>query len=248
MLQEIPKAVQLINQSEYIVAFTGAGISVESGIPPFRGTDGIWSKYDPSILDLDSYLTKPDLVWPVIKQLFFDFFADAKPNTAHKVLAKLEQAGKLQAVITQNIDNLHQEAGSKKVVEYHGNSKTFICTINSTHIANFYEIDFDKPYPECPVCGELTKPSFIFFGEQIPTNAVLQSEQYASKCDLMIVIGSTGEVVPAAHVPFKAKEKGAKILEINPMPSTFTYSITDLSIKGKAGDVMGKLAEELLND
>ena len=116
-----------LKKSKFTIAFTGAGISVESGIPPFRGEHGLWNKYNPEVLDLGYYLENQEKCWHYIREIFYDFFADAKPNEAHKVLAKMEEAGLLNSIITQNIDNLHQEAGSKIVHEFHGNSKKLKC-------------------------------------------------------------------------------------------------------------------------
>lgn len=230
----VEKSISIIKNAQCLVAFTGAGISVESGIPPFRGGDGIWSKYNPSILELSTYLQKPETVWPVIRQLFYDFFADAKPNSAHEVLALLEKQNILRAIITQNIDNLHQDAGSKNVIEYHGNSKKFVCTVNPSHVVGVDSIDLTAAFPTCPVCGELSKPDFIFFGESIPVQAIESSLKLSESCDVMLLIGSTGEVMPAAAIPHKAKRNGATIIEINPTPSSFTYEISDIVLKGSA--------------
>ena len=245
MNNEIDKAADLIRNARHLTVFTGAGISVESGIPPFRGESGIWNKYDPSILDLQRYLYNPEEVWPVIKQLFFDFFTNAKPNETHQVIAKWEQRNLVKAIITQNIDNLHQLAGSENVIEFHGNSNYFICTDNLSHKSKLSKIDFNAPYPKCPQCGSLAKPSFIFFGEPIPIDAFRDSEFHASKTDVMIVIGSTGEVVPAANVPWLAKRNGATIIEINPESSAFTHNITDIHLKEKASIVLSNIDAKL---
>jgi len=124
----LEQAADALRRAKRAVAFTGAGISVESGIPPFRGPDGLWSRYDPQVLDLSYFHAHPLESWQVIKEIFYDYFGRARPNEAHKALARLEQAGYLQGVITQNIDNLHQEAGSRHVVEYHGTSRYLTCT------------------------------------------------------------------------------------------------------------------------
>jgi NAD-dependent deacetylase len=245
MIDDVQHATELIRNARHLTIFTGAGISVESGIPPFRGESGIWNKYDPSILELHRYLYSPEQVWPVIRELFYDFFTNAKPNMAHNVLAKWEARGIVKAIITQNIDNLHQLAGSKNVIEFHGNSNYFICIRHASHISKLNEIEFNDTFPKCPQCGSLTKPSFIFFGEQIPKEAFSQSEKHAAKSDLMIIIGSTGEVIPAANVPWQAKRGGAKIIEINPDNSTFTNSITDLHIKEKASKALELLDQHL---
>jgi len=237
----VQKAADLILHSEHVTGFTGAGVSVESGIPPFRGEDGLWEKYDPGILDLDFFYSNPEKSWSVIKEIFYEFFGKAKPNNAHKALAELEDMGLLKSVITQNIDNLHQEAGSTDVAEFHGNSKTFICTHNASHVVSVNEVDFDRDYPHCPQCNHLTKPSFIFFGEAIPREAFIKSEKHAQECDVMLIVGSTGEVVPASNIPWMAKRNGATIIEVNPQPTTFTYNISDITLKGKAGEVLVQL-------
>lgn len=239
--KSIESAVLAIRNAKHLVAFTGAGISVESGIPPFRGEEGIWTKYDPSILDLDKYLRNPETVWPIIRQLFYDFFVFAKPNRAHEVLASMEKDGLLKSIITQNIDNLHQDAGSEHVIEFHGNSKTFACIDTPSHIVGAAEVAFDAPYPVCPLCGALTKPNFIFFGESIPSKAIIESDLDTVKCDVMLVIGSNGEVVPAAGIPFRAKKNGALIIEINPDSSQFTYEISDIILKGKASSILDQI-------
>ncbi|HIE25768.1 TPA: NAD-dependent protein deacylase, partial [Candidatus Poribacteria bacterium] len=215
----------LIKKSNYTIAFTGAGISVESGIPPFRGEHGLWNKYDPKVLDLQYFLQNPEECWTFIREIFYDFFADAKPNSAHKVLAKMEKGRLLKSIITQNIDNLHQEAGSKTVHEFHGNSKKLIC-LKCGKQYKAEEIDFNNIPPKCKNDGEILKPDFIFFGEGIPEQAYKNSFADAEKAEVCLIIGSTGEVMPASYVPQTAKQNGAVIIEINPEESGFTNQIT----------------------
>ncbi len=239
---KIREAAEWIKNSNYLVAFTGAGISVESGIPPFRGPDGLWSKYDPQVLDLNFFYENPKESWEVIREIFYDFFGKAKPNAAHIGLARLEQLGLLKCVITQNIDNLHQLAGSAIVHEFHGNSQKLICVNCGKHF-EVENLNFDKLPPYCDSCNGLIKPDFIFFGEGIPMNAHKASIVAAEKSDVFIIIGSTGEVSPANQVPGVAKSAGAKIIEINPEPSKYTRHITDIYLAGKAGDIMSMLME-----
>ena len=242
---KISESAKLIRSSRYLVVFTGAGISVESGIPPFRGKNGLWSKYDPDCLDLSSYFQNPVESWKIIREIFYDFFGQAKPNPAHEILAWLEKNGILKCIITQNIDNLHQEAGSNHVIEFHGTCKNLVCT-KCKHIYAKEEIDLTASLPLCKACNALLKPDFIFFGEAIPEPAATISFDEAEKCDLMIVIGTTGEVMPACNIPYFAKKTGAKIIEINPEISEFTNSITDIYLQGKAGEIMTLLKEELM--
>lgn len=233
----IKNAARLLKESNYTIAFTGAGISVESGIPPFRGENGLWNKYNPEVLDLGYYLENSEKCWKYIREIFYDFFADAKPNDAHKVLAHLEKEKLLSSIITQNIDNLHQEAGSKIVHEFHGNSKKLKCLKCMTQY-KAGEIDFNKIPPRCKHDNEILKPDFIFFGEGIPENAYINSFAEAEKAEVCIIIGSTGEVMPASHVPRTAKQNGATIIEINPEASLFTNQLTDIHLKGKAGEIL----------
>ncbi len=235
------QAADLLKQSNYTTAFTGAGISVESGIPPFRGATGLWSKYDPVVLDIGYFHSNPLESWRVIKEIFYDFFGKAKPNRAHKVLALMEQKGLLKNIITQNIDNLHQEAGSREVYEFHGNSRELVCTKCGKKFV-MQDIDFEKLPVTCDVCGGLVKPDFIFFGEGIPQEAYSKSLEAAEKADVFLVIGTTGEIMPASQIPVVAKNNGAKIIEINIEPSNYTFQITDLFLKGKATEIMERLS------
>ncbi len=240
----IKKAAGLINESRYTTAFTGAGISVESGIPPFRGPEGLWSRYDPMVLDISHFRQDPERSWEVIKEIFYDFFGKAKPNAAHYVLAHLEGTGLLKNIITQNIDNLHQEAGSRNVIEFHGNSHNLVCLQCGKHFG-INEIKMDKLPVTCDVCGGLVKPDFIFFGEGIPPVAYQKSLEAARQARVFLVIGTTGEIVPASQLPFMAKENGARIIEVNTRPSNYTRSITDIFLQGKATEVMTALEKEL---
>ncbi|NQU51026.1 MAG: NAD-dependent protein deacylase [Bacteroidetes bacterium] len=240
----IKKTAGLIKKSNYTIAFTGAGISVESGIPPFRGEHGLWNKYNPEVLDLEYYLQNSEKCWKYIREIFYDFFADANPNLAHQVLAKMEKEGLLNSIITQNIDNLHQEAGSKAVHEFHGNSKKLKCLKCGKRYSSS-EFDFKFIPPKCVNDGEILKPDFIFFGEGIPEDAYANSFAEAEKAEVCLVIGSTGEVMPASHVPRTAKQSGATIIEINPEESMFTKQLTDIHLKGKAGEILLKLGEYL---
>ncbi len=241
---QLHKAAEVLRRSKYTIAFTGAGISVESGIPPFRGENGIWNKYDPATLELGFFYENPLESWNVIKQLFYDFFGNAESNTAHQVLAEMEEKGLLKSVITQNIDNLHQQAGSKVVHEFHGNSQKMVCLQCRTYYIPT-DIDLDNLPPRCAKCDGLIKPDFIFFGEGIPPDAYQKSVEAASLAEVVIVIGSTGEVMPAAQIPYHAKQHGATIIEVNPELSNFTNSVTDIFLEGKATEIMGKLKDEL---
>jgi NAD-dependent deacetylase len=242
--KQIIEAASLIVNARYLVAFTGAGISVESGIPPFRGEGGIWSKYDPSILDIDYFSSHPSESWEVISKIFYEYFLDAKPNPAHYLLANLEMRGIVKAVITQNIDNMHREAGSDEIIEYHGNSRWLVCK----QCGERYEIrnvSLDPLPPRCQTDQKVLKPDFVFFGEGIPPSAAGRSVEEVSKADVMLIVGTTGEVMPAGMLPSIAKSNGAKIIEINPSPSSFTHSLTDIFLKGPAAAISEQLESYL---
>lgn len=244
MKDTIDRIIEVLKKSNHTSVFTGAGISVESGIPPFRGENGLWSKYNPIFLELDYFYSNPLESWKVIKEIFYDFFGIAKPNAAHIAIAELEVKGIVNSVITQNIDNLHQEAGSKVVYEFHGNSHSLICT-SCKATFGLSEISLDKLPPGCLKCNSLLKPDFIFFGEGIPELAYSKSIEEANIADAFIVIGTTGEIMPACSIPRLAKQNGATIIEINPDKSTYTDSITDIYLEQKAGEAMTKVLERL---
>jgi NAD-dependent deacetylase len=243
-LNTIKVAARHLSKSKKATVFTGAGISVESGIPPFRGQGGLWNKYDPEILELEYFLKHPEESWKVIREIFYDFFGKSTPNEAHFCIARLEKMGHVQAVITQNIDNLHQEAGSTKVYEFHGNSSYLIC-IKCQKRFHKNEINIKQDIPSCILCGGLLKPDFIFFGEAIPEYAAQKSYALAENSDIFLIIGSTGEVMPACHIPYQAKSRGSMIIEINPEESNFSRSITDIHIQMKAGRAMSLLVQEI---
>ena len=243
-MNKYQKAAELIKNSKHTTVFTGAGVSVESGVPPFRGEKGLWNEYDPIILELKNFYKNPEKSWVTIKEIFYDYFGKAEPNEAHRVIARLEEDGYVKAVITQNIDNLHQKAGSQNVFEFHGNSRDLVCTECGTKYPVSDELLAELP-PKCKKCGEVLKPDFVFFGEAIPEQEEKLSFEEAEKADLFIVIGTTGEVQPASLIPVVAKSKGAKILEINIKKSNFTDDITDLFIEEKAAQAMKKIEAEL---
>lgn len=240
----IKEAADIIKKSSYTFAFTGAGISVESGIPPFRGEKGIWEKYDPKVLELGYFYENSTESWKVIREIFYEYYGKSLPNIAHEVLAKMESKNLLKSIVTQNIDNLHQEAGSKQVYEFHGNMKKLLCT-DCGHFYNVSEINLEKLPPLCSVCNGLLKPDFIFFGEGIPSEAYQKSMEAADKAETVLVIGTTGEVMPAAQIPYIAKQNGAKIIEVNTKASKFSHSITDIYLEGKASEVMRELMKNL---
>lgn len=243
----IEKAAQLLMEAKYAIAFTGAGISVESGIPSFRGKNGLWDKVDPVLIESNYFREHPEKSWPVIRDLFYSPISKALPNRAHQALAQLEKERLLQCVITQNIDGLQQAAGSKQVVDFHGTAELLKC-IKCESRFNRKTISLEKLPPVCPHCGHFLKPDFVFFGEAIPEPANSQSFSEAQKADVVLVIGTSGNVMPACMVPHLAKQNGATIIEINTQHSSFTSQITDVFLKGGAEEIMNNIMVLLDNE
>jgi len=238
------EAAKIIKSAKRCTAFTGAGISVESGIPPFRGKHGLWNKYDPQIFDIQYFYDNSEHSWKVIRDIFYDLFGKVKPNAAHYALAELEANSLLNAVITQNVDNLHYDAGSKTVHEFHGSLKTIVC-LKCRAKYKISQIDLNILPPLCEKCSGTLKPDVIFFGEAIPEPAQTNSFNETKKSDCFILIGTTGTVAPANMIPMSAKANGAKIIEINPVKSEYTNSVTDVFIEDKAVHAMETLMEEI---
>ena len=243
-LKKIELAADTIRNARYAVAFTGAGISVESGIPSFRGEDGLWQTHDPIFVEIEYFQKKPLASWSKIKDVFYDMLKDVEPNIAHINLAKMEKRSFVESVITQNIDSLHQKAGSKFVYELHGTTQTLSCTeCSSEYDLSFADLNFLPP--TCFVCKGILKPDMVFFNEPLPPFALKRSTDETMKADVFIIIGTNAEVYPANELPVKAKENGAKIIEINTNPTEFTEAITDIFLQGKAGELMQKMGEIL---
>ncbi len=242
--QLIQRAAKDILNSKKTVAFTGAGISVESGIPAFRGAQGLWEKYDPEeYATIEAFHANPERVWSMLKEMF-SLILTARPNPAHTGLAELESMGYLTSVITQNVDGLHQTAGSRTVIEFHGTHRTFSCLNCSTRVDGSTARLDDLPL-RCPTCSSFLKPDVVFFGEPIPWKAQLLSLHESESCGLMLVIGTSAIVYPAATLPMTAKERGAVIIEINKEPSAMTDSVSDYLIQGSAGEIIPAIVQEL---
>lgn len=244
---KIKCAADLIRRSSCAIAFTGAGISLESGVPTFRGDkDSIWSRYSLNDIDIDNFMANPAKSWRTIKDCFYIFMRrnDVRPNKAHQVLARLESDGYVEAVITQNIDCLHQMAGSKRVIEFHGSIGTASCVMCGKKVKSD-SLDLEAAVPTCPVCGGIMKPDFVFFGEAIPSDAYSESFDLArNRADLCIVVGTSGEVMPAAMIPQLVKSRGGSVIEVNPKPSEITR-LADVSIPMGAVETFGLLESEI---
>jgi len=237
----IEKAAEKIKKSNFCVALTGAGISVESNIPSFRGKGSLWEKFDPmKYANIDYFMKHPDEVWQIFLKEMKEIIENAEPNKAHMVLADLEKKGLLSAVITQNIDGLHQIAGNHEVIEFHGNFAFFSC-MQCGYGTDYKSIDLSKIPPKCPECEGIFRPDCVFFGETIPHERIIKSRSFVSQADLMLVIGTSANVQPAASIPGMAKDNGAYIIEINLEPTPLTGYISDLSINGSAVEILSKI-------
>jgi NAD-dependent deacetylase len=237
-------AAYALRRSARTVALTGAGASVDSGLPDFRSPGGIWDRYPASeYACLDSFLANPAKVWTFVGELL-STYGDVQPNDGHRALARLEERGLLQAVITQNIDGLHQAAGSREVIEFHGSLRRLVCLDCGKSYPSGGEILRKLP-PRCR-CGRILKPDFVFFGEMIPPLALETSFELARRCQVLLVAGTSAEVAPASAIPHAAKEAGAVIVELNLAPTLLTGRLTDHFLAGPFARVMPELARLVL--
>jgi len=244
MTSVIVQAAAALRNAKCAVAVTGAGISAESGIPTFRGEGGIWEKYSPDeFASIAAYLRDPNKVWQFWRELA-GLVKGCRPNAGHVALADLERMGVLRGVITQNVDNLHQAAGSTRVIEYHGNARRLVC-LGCHKRKNIDTNNMGDRAPRCPICADLMKPDVVMFGEDIPRHAMFEAHALAEKCDVMIVVGTSAQVYPAAELPFIAKSNGAFIIESNTERTEFSEVVTDAYLEGPAGETLPQLLRAL---
>ncbi len=234
----IEAATEILIGSRATVALTGAGISVESGIPDFRSAGGLWSRYDPAeYATIGAFRANPAKVWEMLFEMDA-IVGQARPNPAHLALGELEAMRLLECVITQNIDNLHQAGGSKNVIEYHGNSSTLSCLwCGKRYMA--VEKRGERP-PRC-ACRNILKPDVVFFGEAIPEDAMRRSFDLASSAQALLIVGTSAVVSPVNTIPGIAKRNRAKIIEVNRERTHLTDSITDVFLQGNAGEILPQL-------
>ncbi len=234
---------KLLVQSRYAIALTGAGISVESGIPDFRGKNGVWTKYDPfEYGHIDSFRANPARVWKMLMEIGA-LVESVDPNQAHLALGELEKLGIIKMVITQNVDSLHQRGGSSNVVEFHGNFRRMHCD-NCQKPYLRADVSLVSLPPLCS-CGGPIRPDIILFGEGIPPEAYSRAFEAAEKCDLMLVVGTSASVAPASQLPLIANRRGAHVLEINPVDSELSKRITELHIMEPAAVAFGNIMKIL---
>lgn len=236
----IAKAADIIIDSNLTLALTGAGVSVESGIPDFRSAQGLWAKFDPAeYATIEAFRSDPEKVWVMLHEMD-EVVSRARPNKAHIGMGELEAMGLLHWVITQNVDNLHQEGGSRNVIEYHGNSSTLSCLWCGKRYSS--EEKRNEDLPRC-VCKKVLKPDVIFFGEAIPGEAMSRSFELASSARALMVVGTSAVVSPANTIPSIASQNGAKIIEINKERTHLTDTLTDIFLQGSAAEIVSDLVE-----
>jgi len=244
---KIQQAADFIKKSKNAVAFTGAGISTPSGIPDFRSPGGLWSTYDPfQVASAQALDSNPKRVWEFLLETTA-LLDSSEPNPAHRALADLEKQQQLLGLITQNIDNLHQRAGSECVVEYHGNFQRFYCREcqASIPVDQVRRLTADSIPFRCPSCDGLIRPDVVFFGECIPPAAQIHSARLLEKADLMIIAGTSGEVAPANSLPNRVKMNQGTIIEINLGPTAYG-SITDIRFDASVETILPALADFVL--
>lgn len=231
-----PYLFEQLAQARHIVALSGAGISAESGIPTFRGEEGLWKRFKPEELaNFDAFLRNPELVssWYAHRREIID---RVKPNPAHYALARMESLFEYVTVITQNVDGLHQRAGSTNVIELHGNIHRNYC-VQCGKRFDYMQFDKSDQAPRCDECGGYIRPDVVWFGEQLPGDVVREAEQICAAADVMFSIGTSGVVYPAAALPRIAKNQQAFLIEINPEHTDISL-IADLVIRAPAGQAL----------
>ena len=238
----LARAAELLARARRGIAFTGAGISQESGIQTYRGQGGLWNTTSPRTSSIDFFLADPAAYWTVARDRGATLLA-ARPNAAHDALVELERAGILVAVVTQNVDGLHRLAGSSEVIELHGNGREVVC-LDCGNREPRSQVQARLPEglpPRCPRCGGIhLKPAAVFFGEPMPVEATSRAFELAGRCDLMLVVGSSLAVYPAAQVPLVASEAGAPLVILNAEPTPFD-DLATVVLRGRAGELLPEL-------
>jgi NAD-dependent deacetylase len=243
------RLVERLSMATELAVLTGAGVSQESGVPTFRGEEGLWRQYRAEELATwRAFEGDPHLVWS-----WYDYrrqlISDAEPNPAHRAIAELERAYQRFSLITQNTDGLHDRAGSTAPIELHGNIWRARCTRDR---CTSYQDVFDLPEspletipPLCPECGAVLRPDVVWYGEPLPMDAYERSHEIASSCDAMLVVGTSAVVHPAASLPLVAKHNGAFVVEVNTAYTPIS-ALVDATLVGRAGDVLPRIAERVL--
>ena len=248
--ESLDQAARLLLSASYVMAMTGAGISVESGIPPFRGPGGLWTKYgEPPMNGYERFLENPKKAWEErlspsgpTKEMWTTL-GTAEPNPGHHAFVDLEHMGVLRAMISQNVDNLHRRAGSQNLIEIHGNYTLIRCIECNTRFPAS-EVPVHQLPPECPSCHGTLKSDTVSFGEPIPHDALERCYSETQLCDCMIVAGTSATVYPAAAFPLAVRDKGGSLIEVNLYESKLSPLAT-LSLRGPSADVLSRLVDKV---
>lgn len=249
--QAIAAAASYVRRARYVVALTGAGLSVESGIPPFRGPGGIWTRYgEPPLNGFERFLADPKRAWeerlspkgPMLE--LWRTLERSRPNPAHVALAALERHGILRLTITQNVDDLHRAAGSECLAEIHGNYRLVRC-LGCGMRAPREAVDLKTLPPRCTSCGGLLKSDTVSFGEPIPPDVLQRCAEASEQADCMLVVGTSATVQPAAYFPVLVYERGGTLIEVNPYETELTPRAA-ASLRAPAGEVLPRLVEAAL--
>ncbi len=250
MEHKIDEVARLIAGAKKVVVFVGAGLSTESGIPDFRSPGGVWDRYDPADFDFQNFLSREssrEKYWQMATEMY-EAMKDAQPNAGHMAVAELERLGKLDCLITQNIDGLHFKAGNsgEKVLELHGTAMHVACLSCQKRYDRGpiqERVAAGEKAPRCDSCGGLLKPATISFGQSMPERETAEAFRRSAACDVFIVIGSSLVVYPAAQMPVEAKRAGAKLVIIN-RDATPCDSMATIVLRGPAGPTMGAILEK----
>lgn len=238
----IEKASEIIVKSGYVVVLTGSGISAESGIPTFRGKHGLWKRYRPEQLATpEGFAVNPKLVWEWYNWRI-NLVLNAEPNAGHIALSELEKMNIVKSIITQNVDDLHERAGSRNIIKLHGNILEARC------IRCDYKMKIQKPFrdlpPKCPVCKNLLRPNVVWFNEPIPMDVLNRAYEEIERSDCLLVIGTSGVVMPAGAFPSIVKRNGGKVIEVN-VDETHISWIADITLRGEAGKILPVIVEKV---
>ncbi len=242
---QLERAAELVAAARRGVAFTGAGVSAESGIRTYRGQDGLWKEFDPyKVASIESFRRDPSMYWEVARR-GWKAVGEAKPNPGHLALAELEAEGHLAGVVTQNTDGLHRDAGTATLIQLHGNGRTVRCLdCGARELRADVQARLDRELPpQCQTCGGIhIKPAVVFFGEALPPGAMMEAFRLARDCDLMLVVGSSVQVYPAADVPQAAIERGAPLVIINEEPTPLDVA-AEVAIHARSGEVLPQIVD-----
>lgn len=237
------KTLEVLSKANHVAVLTGAGVSAESGIKTFRDPDGLWAQFNPmELASVDGFMSNPELVWKWYQHRV-EIVSSSKPNPGHYAIAEMQNMFSRFSLITQNVDRLHQSAGARDVIELHGNiidNHCFDCGEAYTSQIDAHETKL----PICKKCGGRIRPSVVWFGEMLPLDAISKAEIAAEECDVLLSVGTSSEVYPAAQLPFTAKQHGAYVIEVNPNQTSLSRYCDD-KLNEPSGIALPILLEEL---